>query len=424
MKLTQPTHIVLFFLMLFCVSNIHGQSKKQQELEARRQEILKEIKQYNLLLTTDKKKERSMVSLVEDLNNKVRVRQNLIKITNDQANLLTREINTNQKEISSLRDQLTELKGDYAAMVVKSYKSKSEQSRVMFLLSSDNFQQAYKRLQYIRQYTKYQEQQGIEIKGKTEKLQDLNTSLLKQKKDKEKLIEENRIAKRELETDVKAQQELVASVRKNIGNYASQIKTKQQEADKIDREIDRMIKEAIAEANRIAVKNNKSNKTTTSTSKPTSTGFALTPEAKALAANFEANKGKLSWPVEKGVVKTRYGIQPSPIDPSISFQSTGVRIATDEHSKVRAVFQGTVIGVMVSKTGNPTVLIQHGNYFTAYKNLSKVYVKKGDKVDTKQSIGEVFTSSGEHETILSFSIYKVVGGESQTQDPSGWIYQM
>jgi septal ring factor EnvC (AmiA/AmiB activator) len=421
MKLGQPTKIVLVLLMIFCASTLQAQSKKQQELEARRQEILKEIKQYNILLTTDKKKEKSMVSLVEDLNNKVRVRQNLIKITNDQANLLTREINSNQKEISSLRDQLTELKQDYAAMVVKSYKSKSEQSRVMFLLSSDNFQQAYKRLQYIRQYTKYQEQQGLEIKGKTEKLQELNISLLQQKKDKEKLIEENRIAKKQLEEDMKEQQVLVASIRKNLSNYTSQIKTKQQEADRIDREIERLIKEAIAEANRIA---NKNNTTSTASSTAKSTGFALTPEAKALAVNFEANKGKLSWPVEKGVVKTRYGTQPSPIDPSISIQSNGVRIGTEEKAKVRAVFQGTVTAVIASKTGNPTVLIQHGNYFTAYKNLSKVYVKKGDKVSTKQFIGEVFTSAGDNETILSFSIFKVVGSDSQTQDPSGWIYKM
>ncbi len=422
MKGHKPTYLLFIFLMLIGASSLQAQSKKQQELEARRQELQREIKQINSLLFTDKKKEKSVVSIVEDLNNKVRIRQNLIKVTNDQANLLTREINGNQKEISSLRDQLKELKEDYAAMVVKSYKSKSEQSRVMFLLSSDNFQQAYKRLQYIKQYTKYQEQQGEEIKGKTLKLQELNTALLQQKKDKEKLIEENRIAKKDLESDVKQQQELVASIRKNLSNYASQIKTKQQEADKLDREIERLIKEAIAEANRIANKNNKTN--TTSKSSTASTGFALTPEAKALATNFEANKGKLSWPVEKGVVKTRYGTQPSPIDPSVNIQSNGVRIATDQGSKVRAVFQGTVTAIIASKTGNPTVLIQHGNYFTAYKNLSKVYVKKGDKVDTKQSIGEVFTSSGDQETILSFSIFKVTGGESHTQDPSGWIYKM
>lgn len=418
MKLTETKHILLIFLIVISSADLYSQSKKQQELEARRQEILKEIKQYNLLLSSDKKKERSMVSLVEDLGNKVRVRQNLIKITNDQANLLTREINANQKEISSLRNQLEELKKDYAAMVVKSYKSKSEQSRVMFLLSSDNFKQAYKRLQYIKQYTRHQEQQGEEIKNKTQKLQELNTSLLQQKKDKEKLIEENRIAKKELEEDIKNQQELVASIRKNLSNYASQIKTKQQEADRIDREIDRLIKEAIAEANKKAGKSN------TATATKSSSGFALTPEAKALAANFEANKGKLSWPVEKGVVKTRYGTQPSPIDPSVTIQSSGVRIATEEKSKVRAVFQGTVIGILASKTGNPAVLIQHGNYFTAYKNLSKIYVKKGDKVETKQNIGEVFTNATEKETILIFSIYKVVSGNSQAQDPSGWIYKM
>ena len=199
MKFSKPTYFSLITLLLLCVLNTNAQSKKQQELEERRQEILKEINQYNQLISSNKKKEKSIVTVVEDLNYKVKVRQNLIKVTNDQANLLSREINTNQKEISHLRDQLKDLKEDYAAMVVKSYKSKSEQSRVMFLLSSENFKQAYKRLQYIRQYTKYQEQQGEEIKNKTQKLQELNTSLLQQKKDKDRLIQENRLAKAKLE---------------------------------------------------------------------------------------------------------------------------------------------------------------------------------------------------------------------------------
>lgn len=409
--------ILNFFLVFLCTMALHSQSKKQQELEARRIALQKEIQQINSLLFANKKKESSVVSMVEDLNNKVRVRQNLIKITNDQANLLTREINDNQNQISNLRVQLKELKEDYAAMVVKSYKSKSEQSRVMFLLSSENFKQAYKRLQYIKQYARHQEQQGLEIKDKTQKLQELNSSLLKQKKDKERLIEENRIAKKELESDIKEQQELVASIRKDLSAYASQIKTKQQEADRIDREIDRLIKEAMAEANK------KANKGKPATTTKTSTGFAMTPEAKALAASFEANKGKLSWPVEKGVVKTRYGAQPSPIDPSVTIQSNGVRIATEKNAKVRAVFEGTVTAIIALKNGNPTVLIQHGNYFTAYKNLSKVYIKKGDKISTKQQIGEVFTA-GNGETILNFSIYKASSSSPMPQDPSGWIYKM
>ena len=424
MKFTKPTYFSLITLLLLCILNTNAQSKKQQELEERRQEILKEINQYNQLISSNKKKEKSIVTVVEDLNYKVKVRQNLIKVTNDQANLLSREINTNQKEISHLRDQLKDLKEDYAAMVVKSYKSKSEQSRVMFLLSSENFKQAYKRLQYIRQYTKYQEQQGEEIKNKTQKLQELNTSLLQQKKDKDRLIQENRVAKAKLEEDMKEHQALVASIKKDLSKYTSQIKTKQQEVDKIDREIERLIREAIAEANRKALAEaNKNGNTNTKETKASSSGFALTPEAKILAANFESNKGKFSWPVEKGIVKTRFGTQPSPIDPSLTIKSNGVRIATEEGSKVRGVFEGTVSAVIAIKNSNPAVLIEHGNYFTVYKNLSKVYVKKGDKVSTKQVIGEVFTSSN-GETILSFSIYKVDSKNSEYQDPSGWIYKM
>ncbi len=424
MKFSKPTYFSLITLLLLCILNTNAQSKKQQELEERRQEILKEINQYNQLISSNRKKEKSIVTVVEDLNYKVKVRQNLIKVTNDQANLLSREINTNQKEISHLRDQLKDLKEDYAAMVVKSYKSKSEQSRVMFLLSSENFKQAYKRLQYIRQYTKYQEQQGEEIKNKTQKLQELNTSLLQQKKDKDRLIQENRLAKAKLEEDMKEHQALVASIKKDLSKYTSQIKTKQQEVDKIDREIERLIREAIAEANRKALAEaNKNGNTTTKETKASSSGVALTPEAKILAANFESNKGKFSWPVEKGIVKTRFGTQPSPIDPSLTIKSNGVRIATEEGSKVRVVFEGTVSAVIAIKNSNPAVLIEHGNYFTVYKNLSKVYVKKGDKVSTKQVIGEVFTSSN-GETILSFSIYKVDSKNSEYQDPSGWIYKM
>ena len=385
---------------------MNGQSKKQQELEAKRQTILKEIQQINNLIATQKKEEKTIISTVEDLNYKVNVRRNLIKVTNDQANLLTREINTNQKQITSLRNQLKYLKEDYAAMVVKSYKSKSEQSRVMFLLSSENFKQAYKRLQYIRQYTDYQKQQGDEITRKTEQLQQLNTTLLQQKKDKDRLVEENRIAKQRLEQDVKEHEKLMVSVRKNMSAYASQVKSKQQEADKIDREIQRLIREAIAASNKKAGK-----------SETTSKGFALTPEAKALEAKFEANKGKLPWPVRTGVIKVKYGKQRSSIDNTIEINSSGIRIATDRNTKVRAVFNGEVLAVQGTKTGNPWILVQHGNYITVYKNLSRVYVVKGDKVSTNQDIGEVFTDPTNGESVLSFFINK----DSKFQDPAIWI---
>lgn len=400
------------FLLVFTLSSIasFSQSKKQQELEERRQELRREIKQINDLLFKNQSQKKSQTSLIEDLSYKVSVRQNLIKITNQQANLLTREINTNQKKITELRDELKILKDNYAKMIVTSYKSKSEQSRIMFLLSSSNFQQAYKRVQYINQYAEYQKEQGEAIKIKTAQLQDTNKDLLRQKADKQKLIDENRVAQRELEAELKQQQSLMASINKNLNNYTSQIREKQREADKIDREIEKIIREAIAESNK------KKGATTATASK----GFALTPEDKILADNFVSSKGKLPWPVEKGVVKLRYGKQPHPVVKTVMIQSNGVRIATEEHAPIRAVFNGKVLAVQAIKHGNLSVLIQHGNYVTVYKNLSKVYVKKGDNVTTKQEIGQVFTNPSNKETILSFSIFK----ESTTQNPADWIYKM
>ncbi|WP_223032280.1 murein hydrolase activator EnvC family protein [Hanstruepera marina] len=406
----RPTQIVCVFLLLFLTTTLSfSQSKKQLELEERRQELRNEIKQINELLFKDKSKKKSQTTLIEDLNYKVSVRKNLIMVTNQQANLLTREINDNQNKITELRDELEVLKENYAKMIVTSYKSKSEQSRVMFLLSSTNFKQAYKRIQYLNQYANYQKEQGVAIKTKTTELQETNKALLKQKADKQKLIEENRIAQRELETELAQQQQLMAAINKNLNNYTAQIREKQREADKIDREIEKIIREAIAASNKKAGK-----------STATSTSFALTPEAKALAKDFVSNKGKLLWPVEKGVVKVRYGKQPHPVVKTVTIQSNGVRIATEKNADVRAIFNGEVMRIITSKNGNPTVLIQHGNYITAYSNMAKIYVKKGDKVSTKEVIGQVFTNPSNGETILNFSIFK----ETKTVNPAEWIYRM
>jgi len=408
MKSMYPKHICLFFLALLFSSSVIAQSQKQKELEQRKQELLKEIDLIIELQSKTRKKERTIISKVEDVSYKVSVRKNLIKVTNQQANLLTRQINKNQDDISRMRDELKVLKDNYAEMIVKSYKSKNEQSKVMFLLSSNNFQQAYKRLQYIKQFAEYQKKQGQEIKDKTLQLQKVNTDLIAQKKEKEKLISDNKKAQKELETELRQQEDLMKSVKKSMNRYAAQVRDKQREAHRIDRQIEKLIREAIASSNR------KAGKSTAETE------FALTAEAKALAANFVSNKGKLPWPVEKGVVKLRYGKQPHPVVKTVTIQSNGVRIATKESANVRAVYDGEVLAVQAIKRGNLTVLIQHGNYITAYKNLAKVYVKRGERVKTKQDIGQVFTNASNGETLLSFSVFK----DAKTQNPAEWIYKM
>ena len=399
---------ILFIFLAIGSSNANAQSQRQQELEEKRRELQQEIREITKLLFAGKKEKKSVVSAVEDINYKISVRKNLIRITNQQANLLTREINANQDEISTRRVKLKALKEAYADMIVKSYKNRARDNKLMFLLSSSSFQQAYRRLQYIKQYADYQRQQAEIIKVETKQLQLLNQDLLVQKKDKQKLVGENKAAKLILDKELKDQQAFIESIQKNLAKFSAQIKDKQKASEKLDKEIRKLIREAIAASNKKAGKSVKSRT------------FSMTPEQKVLAANFTANKGKLPWPVASGVVKMRFGTNPSPIDPSIKIKSNGVRIATNKGEPVRAVFDGVVQGIMTPKNGNNTIMIRHGNYITVYKNLSKFYVSKGDKVTTKQVLGEVITNKASGESILSFGIYK----DSAIQNPSIWVYKL
>ena len=399
---------ILFIFLAIGSSNANAQSQRQQELEEKRRELQQEIREITKLLFAGKKEKKSVVSAVEDLNYKISVRKNLIRITNQQANLLTREINANQDEISTRRVKLKALKEAYADMIVKSYKNRARGNKLMFLLSSSSFQQAYRRLQYIKQYADYQRQQAEIIKVETKQLQLLNQDLLVQKKDKQKLVGENKAAKLILDKELKDQQAFIESIQKNLAKFSAQIKDKQKASEKLDKEIRKLIREAIAASNKKAGKSVKSRI------------FSMTPEQKVLAANFTANKGKLPWPVASGVVKMRFGTNPSPIDPSIKIKSNGVRIATNKGEPIRAVFDGVVQGIMTPKNGNNTIMIRHGNYITVYKNLSKFYVSKGDIVTTKQVLGEVITNKASGESILSFGIYK----DSAIQNPSIWVYKL
>ena len=394
-------------LLMISGGTAQSNSSRQKVLEAQKKRLQQEIKQINTLLFNNNRKEKTVLSQVEDLDLKISVRSQLVKVNNQQANLLTRQINVNQRDITELRVELEALKKDYADMIIKSYKSKSSLNRLMFLFSSTDFLQAYKRIQYIKQYANFRKKQGELIAEKTQTLQILNNALLEQKTKKQGLVEENKKAQQILMDERKSQQRLIRSLKFKSRSLSANIKEKQRKAIAIDREIERLIREAIAASNKAAGKKSKN-------------VFALTPEAKLLAQNFIANKGKLPWPVEKGIVIQRFGTQPHPVVKTTMIKSNGVTIATSFNSLARSVFDGEVMTVLSFKGNNPTVLIKHGNFITTYKNISKVYVKKGDKVKAKQPIGEIFTNPQTGKTTLQFSVFN----ELKAQNPKNWIYKM
>lgn len=416
--------IILTFILLFLSSQMWSQ-QDQEKLEQRKAQIQKEIKEQERLLQSTDQKQKSVTTIIIQQTEKIKLREKLINTTEKQAKLLKNDMYLNQLQINKLNRELDDLKVDYAKMIVKSYKSRSEQSRAMFLLSSENFLQAYKRAQYMKQYTSYRKAQGDEIKTKSDQLFSYNNKLEVQKTEKQKLLKEQEKERIVLQQEKKEQEQLVNSLKKDKKKIVAEINKRQKESKAIDRKIDNLIRAAIAEANRkTAEANKKANpKTTTAAATKkteTATKIVLTPQAKVLADNFKANKGSLPWPVERGKVSLPYGDQHHPIQKEIIVHNSGVEIETDEGANARAVFEGTVFTVYVISPVNKAVVIQHGDYFTVYQNLSSVSVSKGDKVSRKENIGRIRTNGDTGKTILKFMLSQ----NTTYVNPASWLYNM
>lgn len=410
----------LLSLIFICATTLMwAQDSQQEKLEQRKAQIQQEIRDNEKMLQSVKKKEKSAVNVFLIQANKIKLKEKLINTTAKQEKLLSNDMYINQMKVNKLKRELTVLKEDYAKMILKSYKSRSEQSRAMFILSSESFLQAYKRAQYLKQYTNFRKNQGLEIQSKSEQLVDFNAKLNGQRQDKKKIIAENQKERLALEVEKKEQQKLVNAIKKDKNKIIADTRSKQQEAKRIDRQIDRLIREAIAEANRkAALEKAKDNPGSAPSNAPVSSSkIALTPEGKILAADFKANRGKLPWPVEKGFISLGYGDQPHPLYPSLTVHNSGVEITTEQGANARAVFEGEVSSIMVLSPINRAVMIQHGDYFTVYQNLSQVFVNKGDKVNIKQSIGKVRTSGDTGKTIIKFLILQ----NTSNNNPEGWL---
>ena len=395
---------ILFVIICLLPLSLLGQSR--QDLEKQRLQLQKEIKEINTLLFQSQKKEKTLLSDLSDLVQRIGVRTKLINTINEETNQLKIEIKENERQVQLLEERLEYLKKDYASMVVQSYKSKTKNSRLMFLLSSENFLQAYKRLEYLKQYASYRARQGEEIKEETTKLHNLNDYLVEKRNEKEELLAINRDEKDSISKEKASRETLVKSVKKKEKKYIAQINNKQKEERKIDAKIEALIAEAIAKSNK--------------SSNVKSSGFALTPEAIALEKDFISNKGKLPSPVERGVVVRRYGKQSHPTLKGITIESNGVFYATEKNANARVIFDGKVLAIQVLPGKKKAVLVQHGNYISVYKNLDNVTVQKGDLVSTKQLLGKIHTDRTTGKTILAFVLFK----EIHRQNPEEWVYKI
>ena len=394
-----PTRILLFFLLLI-VTDLRSQSK--QALENQRKEIQNEIKVIELKLSNSSKKKGLIISNAEDLNYKIKLQQNLISNINNQLNLILNEIDANEIQLTNLKNKEVSLKEELAKMLLTGFKKKSNLNKLMFIFSSSSFQQAYKRIQYFKQYVNFQNKTLLKIKSTSSEIENVILVLDLQKTNKQLLINENENIKRELSIQYDDLNKLIAEVNKDQKKYKNEIKQKQKLSKDIDKKIEKLIREALAN------------------SKRNDGGFKLSEEAQLISKNFNANKGRLPSPVIRGNVVLGFGKQPHPIVKTATIQSNGVRIRTSSDVEARTIFDGEVYSIIISKNNSRTVLIQHGNFFTVYKNLSQIYVSKGDKLKTKEVIGKIATDPLNGQTILSFSIFY----NGVPQNPRTWIYKL
>ena len=395
--------IFLLITLILYSTSCYAQNLTQKDLELKRISLVNEIKNIQKLINNSNDEKKLVLENIENLNYKLDLQNEIIKITNNELNIISVSIRNNQESINQLQKSQQILKSQYSEMILKSYKTRSKTGKLMFIFSSVNFQQALKRIQYFKQYSEFQNNQLQKIAVNTKELKSLANKLNNDKNLQLKLVSDNKKIKNNINLEISKKNNLLNFISNNQTKYLREIKLKQQKTAKIDKEIEKIIAKAIAESNR---KKNTSSKL-----------FALTPEAKILSNNFISNKGKLPWPVEKGYISLKYGKQPHPIVKTATIQSNGIRIITASFQKARTIFNGTVYRIISSKNGSKTILIQHGNFFTVYKNLSDIYVKKGDKVSTKQELGQIITNKSSGQTILSFSLFR----DNKTENPLLWI---
>ena len=425
-------YIILILLLLAFVDPAFCQKtkgKSKQQLQNEISSLQKEISNANQLLKKTKKDKEMTLNEVTILDKKIKQREQLIKAYNEQIAVLDDEIQAGQSNIKTLNSDLGKLRKEYAKMIVFANKNRSHYDRLGFVFASRDFNQAFSRLRYIREFTDARKLKMEQIASTEKRISGEVEASQKAREERAAMLADEKVQKTELQGEKEELNRQVNNLKKQEGSIQQDIKNKQQQAQKLQKAVDDIIAEEIRKANeeaerkrreaeKKAAKDKGKTTTTTPTTKPKSeTGMALTPAEKTLSTSFVSNKGKLPWPVERGVVSSSYGKHASVVSDKVTVTNNGIDIATNSGASARAVFDGEVTSVTKLTGSNTVVIIRHGEYFTVYSNLENVTVKHGDKVKTKQNIGTVHTSKTENKTELHFELLK----EQVRQNPANWL---
>ncbi|MBA4407874.1 MAG: peptidoglycan DD-metalloendopeptidase family protein [Bacteroidota bacterium] len=384
------------FLLVVVLTN--GQSL--DELRKKKEKTNEQIKYTTKLLEEAKKSEKQTLNKYKILNRQIELRTNLITGINSEVGVLGEFIDQNVWLVGSLNADLEELKKEYANMILFAQKNQTNYSKILFVLSANSFNQAYKRIMYLKQYTEYRKKQSELIQWIRDLVQVKVGRLQQQRTEKETLLQAKKREADQLNKEKKQQGKNLATLQQKQKDIEKKLRKQQKIDTQLSHEIQQIIDEEVNKAK-------KSGKT----------GFEMTPEQKLVSGQFEQNKRRIPWPVDRGVITDHFGIHEHPVLKNIQVKNNGVDISTAQGTNARSVFAGEVSRVFVVSGGNYAVIIRHGKYLSVYSNLVNVQVKSGDKVSVKQTIGTIGTDGDDDKTVLKFQIWN----ENVKLNPEDWI---
>lgn len=383
--------IIILVILSLSVATLSAQSVK--DLQRQQRELQQQLEETSQMLKQTKRSETATVNKLNLLNNDIKTRKKLIRNIQSEISGLNKEMGHLRSKREDLQQQLEISKADYARLVRETHYAEMQQSPLLFLLSSDSFQQLTRRIHYMQQFAAYRKAQARAI----EKLQteiDIQNNLLEERKtDRSVALKNQKREQDKLTSDERKQKNMLQSLKKKEKDLLAKQKEQQKKANALNKQIEELI------------------------SKQVRTTTTLTKEQQLIAGGFEANQGRMPWPVEKGYVSGHFGKHKHPIHQHVTVDNKGIYLQTVAQAKARAVYEGEVTWC-AKMNGNYAVIIQHGNYRSVYSPLKSISVKQGDKVTAKQSIGEIFTDPQEdNKTELYFQIYK----DRSILNPSLWL---
>ena len=384
-----------YCLMVMLCCCLHAADNTVKNLQKQQRQLKQEIEQTNKMLKQTKKNETATVTKLQLINQNIATQKKLINSLGKEISSIDDEINTLNRRRDTLEQTLESLKADYARIVRETHYAHLQQSPLLFLLASQNFQQLVRRIRYLQEFARYRHEQAARIEGVKTEINTQNTKLTQHKSDKQHALKTQKREQEALARDERKQQQMLKDLQKKEKELTAQLKKQQKKVDDLNKKITATIEKQAKEQAQVA----------------------LTKEQQLISGNFEQNKGRLPWPIEKGFISGQFGKHQHPVYKDVTIDNKGIYLQTTAGAGARAVFEGQVTSCFLMN-GSYAVIVAHGNYRSVYAGLSRLNVKQGDKVIAKQKIGTIFSDpEQDNKTELFFQIWK----DKTILNPSSWL---